>query len=1219
MIDQWMNSLRVSKLAGLLAAVLVSSSLASASDLTWTPAAKPWNRELGSHRIVVEAPEGAATVRAHLEWRRRDSMPEKKAVIVRDAATGATITNSAMSRCDGEVGDVIFETVKGHSRYEVYFLPVKVTGGAFPVGTYTAPQDSADPSWKKSAGILSEVWHTLPEAKVVAWEALNAHEAWNDMEVIATVEETRRLAKQSASQPFVVRLETRDHPVRMFDHLPQRWASAPSSPELTAAPDEHLAFQVVVWPPQNEVKDVRLKFSTLRGPDGAVISQDHFSNVHQPGAVDIASGRVQPLWCLLHVPVDAKQGVYHGAIQVTAASGGEVALPITLLIAGAPLPDHGDDTPEKLSRLDWLNSTLAEDEEVTSGYEPLRVDGGVIHCLGRSVTLADGGLPSHIVSHFNTSVTKIDPTRSLELLAEPMRFVCTTAQETPLILKPRSVKFTHQTNGAVEWASGFDGESIALEVHGRMEFDGSLNFRVTASGSREVGDIRLETPRTAATTRYSTGLGQAGGFAPDKLDWKWDVAHKHQDSLWLGAVNGGLRLEFKAENYARAAVNIHYSRRPLNEPPSWSNGGRGGIRYADHTLSAYSGPRQLNAKQPLHFDFDILVTPFHPLRLKEQFTERYYQTSSIPEQALPYLDAAAQAGANIINVHQGNWLNPYINYPFLTADKLSAFCNEAHARKQRVKFYYTVRELSNWTPELFALRSLGNEILLSGKGGGYPWLEEHLAGDYWQAWYEKKADDASLLNATKSRWDNYYIEGLRWLVEKAGCDGLYLDDISYDRSVMRRARKVLDRYCPRGGRIDLHSWNELNARPGFANCVNVFMDSVPFVDRLWFGEGHHYAGPPPEHMLVEISGIPFGLMGEMLEGGGNVWLGLTCGMTGRLGWGGHPQPVWLLWDRFGAADAEFIGWWADDCPVASANPNVKCSVWTKNGATLLAVGNFGKDAAACALEVNWKKLGLNPANVTWLAPSLGEAQREAIYPADHLPQLAGHAGAVFILSEKPPVLAGGGDNLAGEILWQDKFPGAELSQWKPVVSHKAGDKAMLANDGLIINAPANVHAFVERALPANASAVRVNVWQDPADEGQQWGPGLALVWPDGGTLRFNKRHDGRFSISANGSEKIMGQQVQAAPLDLIITWDNQNIRFGVGGEGMGGVTRELHTLPRSQLTAQGGPSILRVGKMPNDAKPRDFKTAGKVGFNRIESVKVFAPSKKDSSSASPTR
>ena len=42
------------------------------------------------------------------------------------------------------------------------------------------------------------------------------------------------------------------------------------------------------------------------------------------------------------------------------------------------------------------------------------------------------------------------------------------------------------------------------------------------------------------------------------------------------------------------------------------------------------------------------------------------------------------------------------------------------AKGCKVKLYYTIRELTNVVPEIWALRSLGDEILQGGNGGGFP-------------------------------------------------------------------------------------------------------------------------------------------------------------------------------------------------------------------------------------------------------------------------------------------------------------------------------------------------------------------------------------------------------------------------------------------------------------------------------------------------------------------
>ena len=83
------------------------------------------------------------------------------------------------------------------------------------------------------------------------------------------------------------------------------------------------------------------------------------------------------------------------------------------------------------------------------------------------------------------------------------------------------------------------------------------------------------------------------------------------------------------------------------------------------------------------------------------------------------MEEVARSGANIINIHQGNELNPYINYPFLTVDKLKPYVDQAHQRGIKVKLYYTIRELSNHTAELWALRSLGHEVYRQGRASAW--------------------------------------------------------------------------------------------------------------------------------------------------------------------------------------------------------------------------------------------------------------------------------------------------------------------------------------------------------------------------------------------------------------------------------------------------------------------------------------------------------------------
>ena len=125
----------------------------------------------------------------------------------------------------------------------------------------------------------------------------------------------------------------------------------------------------------------------------------------------------------------------------------------------------------------------------------------------------------------------------------------------------------------------------------------------------------------------------------------------------------------------------------------------------------------------------------------------------------------------------------------------------------------------------------GTEIFSSGPGGGYSWLQEHLDGDYIAAWFVPELKDAAVINSGMSRWHNYYIEGLNWLAKNVGIDGLYLDDVAFDRTTMKRVRKVLDRNRP-AALIDLHSANQYNPRDGFASSANLYLEHFPYLDRF---------------------------------------------------------------------------------------------------------------------------------------------------------------------------------------------------------------------------------------------------------------------------------------------------------------------------------------------------------------------------------------------------
>jgi hypothetical protein len=1018
-----------------------------------------WDPEsgLGNHRAVVrvEAPPAPkvipvkknakkapevrtlakpAAVRVIIPWRRRDLEPEKKNIVVVDAASGERVTNVFALAVNREYGEILFEPRAVPGDYYVYFMPYESEGRKnYPSVKYDPPQATADPAWLAANGLMPDKLPALrpdafPRADVVELQSADEFSAFTPMERIATAAETKALLEAHPRSAYLLFPEDRALSIRMANDLPFCWAADGPSGSVRgeASRGEYFAFQIGLWAAREPIADVELRFSDLvqavpRIEDGSpaprtLIAASAVTCFNKGGvgwdgtpfrkAVPVERGKIQALWCGIQVPRDAQPGVFSGTVTVAPKGLPETILAVELRVTADVLEDAGDGDPFRMTRLRWLDSTLAQDDGIVPPYTPLTIDGLTIGCLGRSLTVGRDGLPAGIQSFFAPEMTRLQ-TRPVPLTAAPMKLRVTDGSGRELAWVPGASapgpRPVQKGFGAVVWETENRAGDLVMKIAARMEFDGFVDYKVAVTARRDttVADIRLEVPFSENSARYMMGLGFKGGLRPETFDWAWDRKN-NQDALWLGAVNAGMQVALHAENYSRPLNTNFYLSKPLNMPPSWWNDGKGtvevrtvgagGIKAGKKAsgprpviLSARSGPRTIRAGETLHFDFTLLITPFKPLDPASQFRERYFH-------AFKPLDEVAATGANVINVHHANDINPYINYPFLRPREMKAYIDDAHSRGFKVKIYDTVRELSNRAPELFALRSLGHEIFSPGPGGGYSWLQEHLGGNYIAAWFVPELKDAAVINSGMSRWHNYYIEGLDWVARNVGIDGLYLDDVAFDRTTMKRVRKVLDRDRS-GALIDLHSANQYNVRDGFASSANLYLEHFPFLNRLWFGEYFDYNGSGPDYWLVEMSGVPFGLMGEMLQDGGNPWRGMIFGMTSRLPWAGDPRPLWKAWDEFGITESEMVGWWVEGNPVKTGNAEVLATAYVKRGdgkaarpSVLIALASWAKEPVDIRLAIDWKKLGLDPKKAVLRAPAIEKFQEAAEFkPGDPIP------------------------------------------------------------------------------------------------------------------------------------------------------------------------------------------------------------------------------------------
>ena len=182
-----------------------------------------------------------------------------------------------------------------------------------------------------------------PRPRLVAFEAADTLDSFFPMQVIATRAETERVVAQSPGAPFLVFPEDRTHPIVMPADLPERWVSRSGAPSFsgTAFRGEFYAFQLGVWAATRSLADVRVVFEPLTGTAGSIAAVAvrcfNQGGVDWQGRdfttqVDVAQGRIQPLWCGVQVPLGARPGEYRGSLTVSASGAAGVPVSLSLTV-----------------------------------------------------------------------------------------------------------------------------------------------------------------------------------------------------------------------------------------------------------------------------------------------------------------------------------------------------------------------------------------------------------------------------------------------------------------------------------------------------------------------------------------------------------------------------------------------------------------------------------------------------------------------------------------------------------------------------------------------------------------------------------------------------------------------------------------------------------------------------------------------------------------------
>ena len=960
----------------------------------------------GNHRVVIGLDFPSDEIhQIIIPWRRRDNNPDKKDIVIINSESGKEIKEKYFVDINNEFGHIIFKPDTSSSKYYFYYLPHKSTGGYYPKVDYIKPKNEIDfesyISEKDPKDLLK-----IKKAKIVSFQSIDDFHSFFPMEIISTNQEVKNYFKLFSKEYYLFP-EYRNYPIRMNDYLPLRWINnykLINGLYDDVSKGEYYTFQIGALSPYSDIDDIDIIFSDLNSSNNK-IDKNNFTCFNNGGLdlngnifekpIPLKKGKTQALWFGLNIPINVKSGTYNSQIVIKPKDKIQDTVYLRINVKNKKINDFGDNNPKMMSRLRWLNSDIGSEKDIIiKPFKKVEVNEKKIKILGREIDLNDFGFPENISSFFSKEMTYLLD-NSEYILSDKMKFE---------VIKKNGIieKFSNKTfninkdhEAYTTWKSENTSNNFKLDVSGLLEYDGMLDYkiRLIAQNTIDIDDISFKIKLNKNAAKYILGLGYKGGLLKRNIDWKWNV-NNHQEGVWLGDVNMGLQYVLRDNNYERPLNTNFYRSKPLNLPFSWYNESKGGISININNdiveINNYSGKRQVIKGDTLNFNIRFLITPFKTIDTKQHFNTRFVH------KYLP-VDSVKNLNGTVVNVHHANEINPYINYPFYNIDRQKDYINEAHSKGIKVKLYNTIRELTYKAHEIFALKSLGTEIYNDGKGGGHSWLQEHLKENYHSAWHAVSVNDASILNKGTSRWTNYYIEGINWLAKNNFIDGLYLDDIAFSRSTVKRIANVLaknrDSFI-----IDLHSANQFNIRDGFINSALLYMEHFPFVTRLWFGEYFEYKNQP-DYWMTEVSGIPFGLTGEMLEGGGRPYHGLIYGMTTRVYHNYNPGNLWNLFEDFNISESRMIGYWVDYSPIKVNNNKIKCSIFQKNDEILISLASWSSNDELIDLIIDWDKIQFDKSKSSLISPDIQYLQELKSYDVDSKININANEGLILILKK----------------------------------------------------------------------------------------------------------------------------------------------------------------------------------------------------------------------------
>ena len=570
-----------------------------------------------------------------------------------------------------------------------------------------------------------------------------------------------------------------------------------------------------------------------------------------------------------------------------------------------------------------------------------------------------------------------------ELLASPIRVVGTEDGEEFVFSDYNIFSMDGIGGDSSEIVASAESKQFVLNVAMKTDFDGFIDTALTvAPRGRSVQQIFgfeelkphqyvlerlwLEIPLRRDVAKYYQMFPRSEGMSVLEASAavQEEIALPFKSQIFIANDNVGLMVSFES----RKNVTPIEKDRFIEIIPE-ENDVLLRIRLIDEEPYDWRGIDRRDTKErmslrPLTYRFAIITTPVKPMpneltKEKAVHIDCYKKIAGNYEDFLSgefestgeiTFDRLKRLGVNTLYLHE-KW-NDLQNSPILTsktAKRLRYITNECHKRDIKVipYFGYEISSLSPYFNELIPDVEVTNTRI--------------------SRWYRQPAQrDAKACQ--KSRWSEFFTEGIEKLINQYGFDGIYLDGTAYlwactntrhgcgceapngtvyetypvfaTRKTMKRLYEIV---CEeRGGIINCHAGSAFN------------MPALSFATSLWDGEvfqSGFIKGEvnllPDEYFKCLYTGRNLGLPIYLLcYLNPPVWsfdmalaVALPFGILPKVNDTGLPleriSQIWKIYDEFGVDRAEFIPFYLEkERGIDVSDDRVKVSVYKKEDGIL---------------------------------------------------------------------------------------------------------------------------------------------------------------------------------------------------------------------------------------------------------------------------------------------